>query len=140
MANFDNVFTKKYRRWTKEGSKDYNAAKTKVDNSIEKTKTKINELKSDMQENAEQRRLNKTEKERQKQEQLRVKAEPASQTQESLKQKSIVKPKENGIMNINFRKNTEDESLYQPIEIKKRRVNNLYGDYDPSRPSLRDYN
>ena len=38
MGNFDNVFTKKYRRWHKEGSKDYNAAKTKVDNTIEDTK------------------------------------------------------------------------------------------------------
>ena len=62
------------------------------------------------------------------QKQLEVKAEP-------------VKPVENGIQNINYKKQTlQDESLYQPINLKKTRKNNLYGDFDPSRPPLRDYN
>lgn len=45
MGNFDNVFTKKYRRWHKEGSKDYDAAKTRVDAKITNTKENISSSK-----------------------------------------------------------------------------------------------
>ena len=49
---------------------------------------------------------------------------------------------ETGIQDINYRKpvKLQDESLYQPVNLKKTRKNNLYGDFDPSRPPLRDYN
>lgn len=47
MGNFDNVFTKKYRRWHKEGSKDYDAAKTRVDAKITNTKEKYQQFKEE---------------------------------------------------------------------------------------------
>ena len=47
---------------------------------------------------------------------------------------------ENGVHNINYKKPLEDQSLYPPIEINKTKKNNLYGEFDNSRPPLRDYN
>lgn len=161
MANFDNVFTKKYRRWHKEGSKDYNAFKTKVDAQIADTKEKIDETKektkSKFQQFKEKQEQKKQEKQRQKelQKQLEVKAEPVKESSDKTTktkiettqtEKNIVKPndteteKENNILNINLKKPAlEDQSLYEPIEIQKTKKNNLYGEFDNSRPPLRDY-
>ena len=130
MGNFDNVFTKKYRRWHKEGGKDYAVAKSRVDAKIADTKDKINDTKEKTKSKYKQFKEDREQKAKEKalQKQLEVKAEP-------------VKPVENGIQNINYKKPTlQDESLYQPINLKKTRKNNLYGDFDPSRPPLRDYN
>ena len=130
MGNFDNVFTKKYRRWHKEGGKDYAVAKSRVDAKIADTKDKINDTKEKTKSKYKQFKEDREQKAKEKalQKQLEVKAEP-------------VKPVENGIQNINYKKQTlQDESLYQPINLKKTRKNNLYGDFDPSRPPLRDYN
>ena len=44
------------------------------------------------------------------------------------------------IQNINYKMNVENQNSYTPFSIKKVRKNNLYGDFDNSRPSLRDYN
>lgn len=140
MANFDNVFTKKYRRWHKEGRKDYNAAKTKVNTSIDNTKERYNQFKEERKQRAEEKQFQK---------QLEVKAEPILETPKE--QKEITKPEvidnsktEKNIFNINFKKTNanklEDESLYIPVDIKKTKKNNLYGDFDSSRPPLRDYN
>ncbi len=150
MANFDNVFTKKYRRWHKEGGKDYNAAKTKVNNTIEDTKEKYNNY----QEERKQRALEKAkEKELQKQLEVKaepvlepIKAEPAQTEPETVTKPEIKEPvkQEKNIFNINFKKKPaaelEDQSLYIPIDIKKTKTNNLYGEFDNSRPPLRDYN
>ena len=64
MGNFDNVFTKKYRRWYKEGSKDAAVAKERVDKAAvatkekvkdtsQKTKAKYNKVKANIQEKRE---------------------------------------------------------------------------------------
>ena len=145
MANFDNVFTKKYRRWHKEGSKDYNAAKTKVNNTIDETKEKYNNYKEERKQKA----IEKA-KEKELQKQLEVKAEPILDNKQEVKiQESVSKPAETSeteknVLNINFRKQEkeelEDQSLYQPLDIKKTKKNNLYGEFDNSRPPLRDYN
>ena len=145
MGNFDNVFTKKYRRWHREGSKDYNAAKTKVNNTIEDTKEKYNNYKEERKQKA----IEKA-KEKELQKQLEVKAEPILDNKKDTKiQEPVTKPvetsaKEKNIFNINFKKQEteklEDQSLYQPIDIKKTKKNNLYGEFDNSRPPLRDYN
>ena len=130
MGNFDNVFTKKYRRWHKEGGKDYAVAKSRVDAKIADTKDKINDTKEKTKSKYKQFKEDREQKAKEKtlKKQLEVKAEP-------------VKPVESGIQNINYKKQTlQDESLYQPINLKKTRKNNLYGDFDPSRPPLRDYN
>ena len=145
MGNFDNVFTKKYRRWHKEGSKDYNAAKTKVDNTIEDTKEKYNNYKEERKQKAIERA-----KEKELQKQLEVKAEPILENKQNIEiqepvSKSVeTSAKEKNIFNINFKKQEietlEDQSLYQPLDIKKTKKNNLYGEFDNSRPPLRDYN
>ena len=151
MANFDNVFTKKYRRWHKEGSKDYNAVKTKVDAQIADTKEKFNETKektkSKYQKFKEDKKQKKQEKELQKQ--LEVKAEPVMKDSIStpeVQDNSVKENKESkNIFNINFKKETsikptlEDQSLYVPVDIQKTRKNNLYGEFDSARPALRDY-
>ncbi len=146
MGNFDNVFTKKYRRWHKEGSKDYAAAKSNVDAKIDSAKEKINETKentkSKWQQFKEDRAKQKEEKALKKQQEaeakkleskLEVKAEPVKI--------DIPKTNEDGILDINFKKpQLEDQSLYEPLDIQKTKKNNLYGDFDSSRPPLRDYN
>ncbi len=33
----------------------------------------------------------------------------------------------------------EDQSLFEPVNMRRIWRNNLYGDYDPERPELRDY-
>lgn len=146
MGNFDNVFTKKYRRWYKEGSKDYEVAKTRVDNQIEVTKEKINETKEKTKEKYNNFKEERKEKALQKK--LEVKAEPV--INKPLQSDNVVKPavkeQTNFIHNINFiRKdtnvNTQDvQTLYEPVEIKKHKTNSLYGEYDSTRPPLRDYN
>ena len=140
MANFDNVFTKKYRRWHKEGAKDYNAVKTKVDAKVTDSKEKYEQFKED-------RKQKKQEKELQKQ--LEVKAEPVMKDSIStpeVQDNSVKENKESkNIFNINFKKETsikptlEDQSLYVPVDIQKTRKNNLYGEFDSARPALRDY-
>lgn len=152
MGNFDNVFTKKYRRWYKEGSKDYDVAKTRVDAAVADTKEKINETKKKTKEKYNNFKQERAEKSLQKK--LEVKAEPViskpveqvevtpSQI-EKLKQGFInkVQPTENNVHNINYKKYTqEDQSLYTPVNIQKTKKNNLYGEFDNSRPPLRDYN
>ncbi len=146
MGNFDNVFTKKYRRWHKEGGKDYAVAKSRVNAKITDTKEKLNETKentkSKWQQYKEERAKQKEEKALQKQQEaeakkleskLEVKAEPANST--------IQNVQEDRIHNINFKKSPlEDQSLYEPIDIQKTKKNNLYGEFDSSRPPLRDYN
>ena len=141
MGNFDNVFTKKYRRWHKEGSKDYAVAKSRVDAKIADTKEKYNEKKELRKQKAEERAKAKALKKQQEEEaklnsKLEVKAEPAKDAvNESVKQV------ETNIHNINYKKQSlEDQSLYEPVNIQKTRKNNLYGEFDSSRPSLRDYN
>lgn len=134
MGNFDNVFTKKYRRWHKEGGKDYAVAKSRVDAKVADTKEKFNETKENTKLKYQKLKEERVQKQQEKnlQKQLEVKAEPV---------KTQVEKQENGIQNINFKKQIlQDESLYQPLEIKKTRKNNLYGEFDSSRPALRDYN
>ena len=144
MGNFDNVFTKKYRRWHKEGGKDYAVAKSRVNAKIDDTKEKFNETKEntkskwqqykeEKQKRAEEKALKKQqEAEAKLNSKLEVKAEPVEEIKEL---------QEDGIHNINYKKPAlEDQSLYEPIDIQKTKKNNLYGEFDSSRPPLRDYN
>lgn len=128
MGNFDNVFTKKYRRWHKEGSKDYDAAKTRVDAKITNTKEKYQQFKEERAQKAQDKKFQK---------QLEVKAEPVTSEPAA----EVIQPSDNNIHNINYKKPVlEDQSLYTPIDIQKTRKNNLYGEFDNSRPPLREYN
>lgn len=138
MGNFDNVFTKKYRRWHKEGKKDYAVAKSRVDAQIANTKEKINDTKEKTKSRYQQFKENRAQRAQEKalQKQLEVKAEPV------MENNSATKPavQENNIQNINYKKNLDDQSLYTPINIQRTRKNNLYGNFDNTRPPLRDYN
>lgn len=138
MGNFDNVFTKKYRRWHKEGGKDYAVAKSRVDAQIANTKEKINDTKEKTKSRYQQFKEDRAQRAQEKalQKQLEVKAEPV------MENNSATKPaaQENNIQNINYKKNSDDQSLYTPINLQRTRKNNLYGNFDNTRPPLRDYN
>ncbi len=139
MGNFDNVFTKKYRRWHKEGGKDYAVAKSrvkaKIDDTKESTKSKYQSFKEERQRKAEEKAIKKQQEEAKLNSKMEVKAEPV-EVLEVPKNNA----EENGVHNINYKKPLEDQSLYPPIEINKTKKNNLYGEFDNSRPPLRDYN
>ena len=61
MANFDNIFTKKYRRWYKEGQKDFDGLKSNTGNKIDSVK--------------ERHYIRKEEKKAKKEEKMKIKAE-----------------------------------------------------------------
>ena len=125
MGNFDNIFTKKYRRWGKEGKKDCKATINNAKNGLNSTKTTIKEK---------TKRNSGCSKCTVWEQQMDVKAE------EYKPEQTEVNVIETNIQNINMKKQTlDDQSLYEPIDIKRTRKNNLYGDYDPQRPPLRDY-
>ena len=109
MANFDNIFTKKYRRWYKEGRKDFDGLKSNTNKKIDYVKDKHQE--------------NKIKREEQK----RVRAEQYIQTQDNNPTK-IIQP-------LDF----EDQSLFGPVMMKRIWKNRLYEDYDTNKPVLRDY-
>ena len=138
MGNFDNVFTKKYRRWHKEGGKDYAVAKSRVDSKIANTKEKINDTKEKTKSRYQQFKENRAQRAQEKalQKQLEVKAEPVIESNSAVKQTV----QENNVQNINYQKNSDNQNLYTPINIQRTRKNNLYGNFDNTRPPLRDYN
>ena len=138
MGNFDNVFTKKYRRWHKEGGKDYAVAKSRVDSKIANTKEKINDTKEKTKSRYQQFKEDRAQRAQEKalQKQLEVKAEPVIESNSAVKQTV----QENNVQNINYKKNLDNQSLYTPINIQRTRKNNLYGNFDNTRPPLRDYN
>lgn len=117
MANFDNIFTKKYRRWNKEGKKDFNA------------------LKSNMSGKAKNRRQRRAEKRIEKQARKEVQAELQQQKTKVIETETTIQDPTKVIQPLDF----EDQSLFDPVYIKKHRKNNLYRDYDVIRPPLRDY-
>ena len=109
-------------------SKDYDAAKTRVDAKITNTKEKYQQFKEERAQKAQDKKFQK---------QLEVKAEPVTSEPAA----EVIQPSDNNIHNINYKKPVlEDQSLYTPIDIQKTRKNNLYGEFDNSRPPLREYN
>ena len=111
MANFDNIFTKKYRRWYKEGRKDFDGLKSNTGNRIDSAKQHYNESKA------------------RREEQKRLRAE----------QYKDVQPLEDNPTKIIQPLDFEDQSLFEPVNMKRIWKNRLYGEYDPTRPELRDY-
>lgn len=127
MADFDNIFTKKYRRWYKEGKKDFDGLKSNTGKKVQKSKKR-------RAENRAKREQAKTEKQIQKQ--LEVKAEPYKETRVKTNETKI---KTNNPTEIIQPLDFEDQSLFDPVNIKRHWKNRLYGDYDQTRPQLRDY-
>ena len=114
MANFDNVFTKKYRRWNKEGSKDFDRFKSNTGNKIDSAK--------------ERRYMRKQEKKNKKEEKLKKQAEYTEIKQIEDNPTKIIQP-------LDF----EDQSLFEPVNMRRIWRNKLYGEYNPDKPELRDY-
>ena len=115
MANFDNIFTKKYRRWYKEGQKDFDGLKSNTGNKIDSAKER------------------RKEKRALKEEQKKINTEPEQQMYKDV-QPTVDSPTKI-IQPLDF----EDQSLFEPVNMKRIWRNKLYGEYDPTRPELRDY-
>ena len=111
MGNFDNIFTKKYRRWYKEGKKDLDGLKSNTSKNVNSAKDHYRERKA------------------QRKEQKRLRAE----------QYKEVQPKTDSPTKIIQPLDFEDQSLFEPVNMQRIWKNRLYGEYDPSRPELRDY-
>ena len=138
IKDIDNVFTKKYRHLHKESGKIYNEAKTNCNEFVQDTKIKIDSAK-------EKYKAKQLEKELKKQEELQSKLE--------VKATPIV---DENLNNINNKTDSNTENLKNAvykkesneieypelikIEIKKKKKNNLFGDYQIDRPELRNYN
>ena len=149
IGNFDNNITKKYRHWGKESKKVYNETKENVGQAIDTTKenleetsqkiiTGVNTAKDKVQEQIEKQRAKK-----QLESKLEVKAEPATQNTgllniPFLKNKPI--NEEGNTQDINYYMEPDLYSVYEGIDIKRTKKNNLYGQYDSTKPELRDYN
>lgn len=150
MGDIDNVFTKKYRHINKETNKIYQKRKEDCLDLVDDTKTKINQIK----ESYKAKKAEKLQKEQEEIEsKLEVKATPVYEeeiikenenniTEISNKSEKVKENKFNSIKNAIFKKETEDIQYPELIEleIKKKKKNNLYGDYQISQPELRDYN
>lgn len=137
MGNIDNVFTKKYRHIGKEYNKVYAQRKADYDEFVADTKVKVNDTKEKIKKSYDERKT------RRQQSKLEVKATPVYDDNESgisgIANK--VKTKTTNIKNAIFKKdNSELEypELIQ-IEIKKKKKNNLYGEFSTDKPELRDY-
>lgn len=136
LGNIDNVFTKKYRHLGKEYDKVYVKKKAEYEVFKEDTKVKIEDKKAQFKQAQEERKARKLEKkiEKQNQAKLEVEAKPVGINE-------IKNKVQNGANNVKeaiFIKK-EAEPVIEPIEIKRTKKNNLYGDYDVNRPPLRDY-
>ena len=120
MGNFDNIFTKKYRRWYKEGKKDIDGIKSNTTNRISKTK--------------ENRAKRREEKQIKKEAEMKVKAEQYKEVQTG-----AVEQNTGGPTKIIQPLDHEDQSLFEPIDLRKRWRNKLYYEEDPDKPLLRGY-
>jgi hypothetical protein len=120
MGNFDNIFTKKYRRWYKEGKKDIDGIKSNTTNRISKTK--------------ENRAKRREEKQIKKEAEMKVKAEQYKEVQIG-----AVEQNTGGPTKIIQPLDHEDQSLFEPIDLRKRWRNKLYYEEDPDKPLLRGY-
>ena len=76
---------------------------------------------------------------------LEVKAEPVPDLEEINTErkpnffKFKNKKQDDNIQNINYMIEPDVYSTYEGLDIKRSKKNNLYGEYDPSRPPLREY-
>ena len=141
MGNIDNVFTKKYRHLGKEYDKVYAQRKADYDEFVADTKDKVNETKEKIkQSNAERKARKQQEELRSK---MEVKATPVYEEDSAFEEISNkIKTKTSEIKNAIFKK--ESNEIEYPelikIEIKKKKKNNLYGEFQNNQPDLRDYN
>ncbi len=134
MGNIDNVFTKKYRHLGKEYDKVYAQRKADYEAFKEDTKVKIEDKKAQIKQSREEKKL------KQEQAKLEVKATPVYGSGFN----EIKNKVQNGASNVKnavFKKEpVTDTEVIDSIDFKRNKKNTLFGDYDNSRPELRDYN
>lgn len=133
MGNIDNVFTKKYRHLGKEYDKVYAQKKASYEEFKESTKEKIQTAKERRQAKAAEKQKQKAE---QTQSKLEVKATPVYESTGINKINSTVKDTTSNVKDAVYQPSV---NLDNSIDITKTRKNTLYGNYDFSRPKLRDY-
>lgn len=150
LGNIDNVFTKKYRHLGKEYDKVYIKKKAEYEVFKEETKVKIDEKKEQFKQAQEERKARAAEKkiEKQNQARLEVKATPVTPVYNGVNNgineiKNKVQNTTTNFKNAVFKKELQpapDTEVIDSIDFRRNKKNTLFGDYDNSRPELRDYN
>ncbi len=137
MGNIDNVFTKKYRHLGKEYDKVYVKKKAEYEIFKEEKQAQYQQFKEDRKARALEKKL-----EKESQTHLEVEAKPVRETENGLMEiKNKVQSGTKNIKNAVFKKEpVVDTEVIDSIDFKRNRKNTLFGDYDSSRPELRDYN
>ena len=135
LGNIDNVFTKKYRYYGEEYQRYYNKAKTNVQDFTETTKDKYEKY-------SKERQLGRLRKQEELKLKKEVKAIPIYNEKDEKSIKYNKKNEDKNIKNTIFKKeaNTNDYPELIEIEIKKKKKQNLYGEFQTNQPELRNYN
>ena len=157
MGNIDNVFTKKYRHYGKEYDKFYEQRKADCKDFIDDAKDKLDETSQKVKSAYDDHKQKATERKALKSKsKIDVKAEPVYQEpieNFGLQDISDKKEKKGSMFNAIFKKKLPESDLkmekdvnyYNDLyiddsfEIKRKKKNNLYGDYESDRPELRGY-
>jgi hypothetical protein len=134
LGNVDNVFTKKYRQLGGDYNKLYNQKKKEYDMFVEDQKQRYNKTKQNW---LDKQAIKETAKQAELESKLEVKATP------------VYDDSDTNLKGINFKKTEKqlkqsdssfEETFLNPIEIRRSKKHNLFGDYESDRPDLRDYN
>lgn len=132
IGNIDNVFTKKHRHLSTEYNKIYAQKKEQTSSFIDRQKVKHNENKIKRAERNAERNRAKLE--------VQAKQIRSNDSEYMNKINSTVKETPQTVKNTVYKTtSSQNQSLFDDIDIKKTRKNNLYGDYDSDKPYLRDY-
>lgn len=138
MGNIDNVFTKKYRHLGKEYDKIYAQRKADYNEFVTDTKAKINDTKNKIKQANAEKKARKAQEELESK--LEVKATPIYENENNINNTKA--DDEKNFVNSIFKKKSNDIEYPEliKIEIKKKKKNNLYGEFQVNQPELRDYN
>ena len=126
MGNIDNVFTKKYRSYGKNTKRVYN--EKKASRAARKARRQ------------EEKALKEQLKAEQQAAELQVEAKQVYENEDSLnKINSTVKNTQESTKPAVYKSEDVDPYLFDSIDIRKPKKNNLFGEYNSDRPCLRDY-
>lgn len=145
IGNIDNVFTKKYRHLGHETGTICKQKKEGFGSFISRRKEKHNEAKikrAERQAEKQRAKLEVQAKQVYDEAEYLNKANSAADAEVKYTNKinTTVKEEPKLIKSTVYKsKGTEDQSLFDEINIKKTRKNNLFGEYDADKPYLRDY-
>ena len=147
MGNIDNVFTKKYRHIGKEYDKVYQQRKADAKEFAEDTKEFLNktkdnaiELTDSLKQSYSERKARKLREKQQKELRSKLEVEAVPVYENNINNKR--QEKDSNLFDAIFKKNSDDVQYPEliEIEIKKKKKNNLYGEFQINQPNLRDYN